>query len=242
MDIVEKHVFKVNWKVYLLIIVASILLSVINGVFVVCEDISQLINSIATGGITSGMVAWLIEYYHVAEKNTSYNKEYNAIYAKLWLEIKFYTCSWNRYYLQCDKNDGQMQYSWFQYYNSVKNYYMEEKELEKGAFIGLFKSVDLYRSFECIVSEMSNLIRQQYYLKANHYMDETLYYHLINLIQGWDLVVYFLNKDLYEDDISFFKSLDNLNSTLLSVIDSWPDIKYLNNPGEGEWIKFFIAK
>lgn len=240
-SIVDK-IYIVNNLLYIAILAASSGLSLLSFYFISCDYLKQFIDNIACGGLASGLVAWIIEYCSVLEKKKIYCKNYQAIYSRLWAEVNFYIILWNRYHLQYVEKTSESELSWNDYFEGVKSVLADNENSDRSDFIEIFEHVNLGRSCECINNEVVNLLQHQYYLKANEYLDDTLYYRLVELKQAYETLSFFLDKKYCYDNKGLFEHITIYNKILHSFISSWEDISYMNEPGNGEWEKTFCCK
>lgn len=239
---IADKIYVVNNLLYIAILTVSSGLPLLSFYCISCDYLKQFIENIAYGGLASGLVAWIIEYCSVLEKKKIYCKNYKAIYSKLWDEIKFYIVSWNRYYLQYVEKASEYELSWNDYFEGVKSILVDNEKDARSDFIENFKHVDLGRSCECINNEVVNLLQHQYYLKANEYLDDMLYYRLVKLKQAYEDLSFFLDEKYCCDNKELFEHITMYNKIFHSFISSWEDISYMNKPGHGEWKKIFECK
>lgn len=228
----KRHInspYKVNWKMYGLIGGISTLIMIIA---VVCNNhscsiISDIVKNLAFGCVASTIVALLIEIGNTKEKNEKVNSVYDAVYADLEFQIRWYIETWARLCSVAykDKDYRQEKHTWIEWYEITKNKYAECNDSRQKELMYFFNN-QLLDGIDGIEKSLHKIESQQYILRINEVFDEDLKRILDDYRFEFLAARMTLEQDCGDDD--FWASFDAIKQDLIKYIYNWEDIRFYN--------------
>ena len=229
----KRHInnpYKMNWKMYsliggisLLVMVTAVIWNDITG-----SIISDIFKNLGFGCVASTVVASLVEFGNIKEKNERANSIYDAVYIDLKDEILWYLKTWAR--LCCtaykDKDYYQEKHTWIEWYEITKNKFAECDSNRQMELIDLF-SKELMTSIEGIEKIIKQIDGQHYILNINGLYDENIKVILTDYRFEFSAAKLILEKNHNTND-GLWRSLDAIKQDLIKYIDNWVDIRYYN--------------
>ena len=224
--------YKVNWKMYGLIGVISILVMIFasfccSNAQNVQSIIFDIIRNLSYGGVASVFIALLIEIGNVKEKNNKANNLYEMIYSDLKINILWYLNGWARFcnIVYKDKEYKDEKHTWTEWYGIVKNRFIELDDKRQEQVLEFFKDELIY-NLDAIEKSIDYINKQQFILSINELYDE----NLKSIIENFKFECYgaksFLKINFNSE--KFWKSFDAINEDLKKYICSCIDIQYYN--------------
>lgn len=225
-----KNPYKVNGKLYIVMILASVL-GMVYAFSNPCgfdTNVTDVIKNLSYGCFASTLVALLIEIASVRDKNKKVKDVYNAVYIDLHLEIKAFLQCWSELCCVSIKNrECKLEtHTWKEWYEIYKKFFSDcdkEKQIDLAEFL-----VDRLGYFvERLLSDLCLIEQQQYLLKINEVFNNSIKYKLLDLKFECEVLKSTLEREGNKPE-SLFEWLDAINTDFENYVNNWIDIRYLN--------------
>lgn len=228
----KRHInnpYKMNWKMYGLIGGISVLIMIIA---IICNDItdsliSDIVKNLSFGCVASTIVAFLIEFGNIREKNEKANSVYDAVYTDLKYQIIWYVETWARLCSVAFKDEDycQQKHTWIEWYEITKNKFIKCDDNRQAELMHFFNN-QLMDSIAGIEKALKQIDSQQYILNINGIYDENLKSILADYSFEFYAAKLTIEGDYGKDN--FWSSFDAIKQDLVKYIYNWEDIRYYN--------------
>lgn len=226
-----KNPFKTNFKLYIFILLLSIIFMILGINLQQQEEysvIADIIKNLSYGSLASTLVALIIEISNNKDKNQRFNKLYKSIYFDLQFYIMKYIEAWsNICVIICkDKDYHQQKHKWVDWYKIIKSDLKKctnKKKKEKMKFItsSIKQCIDNVNNSLNVISSQSNL------LSLNDLYNDKL--DTIIKDYEFEFKAAAMELGLEKTSEEFFKTFDAINKDITKYIKNWKDIEYYNN-------------
>ena len=171
-----KNPNKLNWKMYIIIILCL----TVSMIIVVCWDsrvgstVSAVFENLTLGSTCSALVALFIEIGNVNDKNIKSNSVYDAVYGALKFQIAQYASIWAEVCAVAykDKDYELKKYTWLEWYALTKQIFMHVMK-QKNRINRFFKGRLLY-SLTNLEQEISQINSQKYILTIHDVLNDDM--------------------------------------------------------------------
>lgn len=222
---------KVNWKMYIGIIVPILIfmIIVVRWNDMVNSTVSRVAENLALGALASALVALFIEIGNVSDKNKKSNSIYDAVYTKLKLQIADYVSIWSGMCSTAykDRNFDLEKHTWLEWYKLAKdNFYACNEDRQKELMGGFRRQLDFrLKALEMVMNQINS---QQYILIIHDVLNDEMREILGDFyfeFQGMKCRLE-LGNNLSIDE--FWNLFDATNEDIQKYINNWIDIQFYN--------------
>ena len=224
-----KNPFVVNHKIYLImiIILCSGLAFCSYRIFDLKNRIYEIVQNISLGCLASVIVAWVLEFTNVRDKNKLHDKLYSSAYYELYFVIGNYLEVWANLCTATFKEEANKKERriWYLWYKKTKYLFYSKKEYRNNKRLIQYFLNEIQHSSEYIMSTVEKLLFQKNVLRVNNIYDKEIGFILEDLRFEFDGVDK-LGNDIDPDE--FWKTMECINKDLYRIIKKWKDIRYYN--------------
>lgn len=226
-----KNPNKLNWKMYIIIILCL----TVSMIIVVCWDsrvgstVSAVFENLTLGALASALVALFIEIGNVNDKNIKSNSVYDAVYGALKFQIAQYASIWAEVCAVAykDKDYELKKYTWLEWYALTKTNFYACDEAKKIELIDFFKGRLLY-SLTNLEQEISQINSQKYILTIHDVLNDDMKKILGDLHFEFQNAKFRLDLENELDIERFWNLFDAINEDIRRYINNWVDIGFYN--------------
>lgn len=226
-----KNPNKLNWKMYIIIILCL----TVSMIIVVCWDsrvgstVSAVFENLTLGALASALVALFIEIGNVNDKNIKSNSVYDAVYGALEFQIAQYASIWAEVCAVAykDKDYELKKYTWLEWYALTKTNFYACDEAKKIELIDFFKGRLLY-SLTNLEQEISQINSQKYILTIHDVLNDDMKKILGDLHFEFQNAKFRLDLENELDIERFWNLFDAINEDIRRYINNWVDIGFYN--------------
>lgn len=223
---------RLNWKMYVMIIICLTALMVITVQWNDCvgSTVSGVFENLTLGALASALVALFIEIGNVNDKNIKSNSLYDAVYGGLKFQISQYVSAWANMCSDAykDKDYKSEKHTWLEWYTLTKENFNSCDEEKKANLLDFFRR-QLDYSLASLEKELNQINSQQYILTindvSNNEMKQILgdfYFEFYNVKRTLD------TKEAWSAD-EFWRLFDAIKEDIQGYIDNWIDIQFYND-------------
>ena len=226
-----KNPNKLNWKMYIIIILCL----TVSMIIVVCWDsrvgstVSAVFENLTLGALASALVALFIEIGNVNDKNIKSNSVYDAVYGALKFQIAQYASIWAEVCAVAykDKDYELKKYTWLEWYALTKTNFYACDEAKKIELIDFFKGRLLY-SLTNLEQEISQINSQKYILTIHDVLNDDMKKILGDLHFEFQNAKFRLDLENELDIERFWNLFDAINEDIRRYINNCVDIGFYN--------------
>lgn len=224
---------KVNFKMYIIIIIIS-LITLISSITIpnfeqpFLYNFLEIIKNLSYGCIASTIVALIIDCVNVKNLNKKANDTYDSIYAELKVSIGNFLGTWAEI---CAISFKKVDYykethSWNEWYEITKTNYDNLVQEKQEYLLNFFRN-SLMQSGEYVNRALEKIASQTYVLTINNVMNNELH----RIISDFKFEFYALDTDLSHDNYAkyFWDHMEAIAKDLNNYISQWSDISYYNS-------------
>lgn len=137
--------YKLNWHLYLSLLFMSIMLMIIGIYLQEAKDkiLADIILNIGLGCFASTIVALIIEFGNVKEKNEKHNDIYMLVYSDLQFSIMKYIEGWSEFCSVAgrEKDYRNKEFKWKEWYEITKEIFADCGENKKPELLDFLKNI-----------------------------------------------------------------------------------------------------
>lgn len=228
--IIEKP-YKINWKLYIVLITISLSFIFLgfNCTFYNNSNFWEVVKNIGFGCLASTIVAFIVEVSNVNDKNIELSKLYEATYVDLKSAILRYIQIWSEicYLIEDQKKYKEEKKKWNEWYDIAKILYFSSSEEKKQRIKNFIAEGSLNFILNEINRKVDFLLSQKPLLSINNIYNN----EMDSIIKNFEFVFKCCKNEIIniKNMENFWHMFDALNSDILIYIDSWQDIAYYNN-------------
>ena len=222
--------YKLNWHLYLSLLFMSIMLMIIGIYLQEAKDkiLADIILNIGLGCFASTIVALIIEFGNIKEKNEKHNDIYMLVYSDLQFSIMKYIEGWSEFCSVVGREKGyrNKEFKWKEWYAITKEIFDVCSENRKTELLDFLKSI-LSNNIKYINEHINYIMAQRNILEIHD-----LYNNDLNsIIKDFKFEFYCAEKEVEKNKEveDFFKMFDAINEDITRYIEQWQDIKIYNN-------------
>ena len=223
-----KNPYSINWKLYFLIAIPSVLLMVFAVVWNNATNsiISDVIKNLSFGCVASILVALLIEIGNIREKNLNANNVYDSIYFDLKFQIMCYLNVWAQLCVSSFIETGEEKHTWNEWYEILKEQFNKSSIDKQKRLIRIFEKRILY-CINNIENSLDFIKSQQNILIIHNLFDD----ELDSILKDFKFEFFEAKNSIHDRKTieEFWIEFDAINSDLKNYIERWIDISYFNN-------------
>lgn len=222
--------YKLNWHLYLSLLFMSIMLMIL-GIYLQeakGKILADIILNIGLGCFASTIVALIIEFGNIKEKNEKHNDIYMLAYSDLQFSIMKYIEGWSEF---CSVAGGEKDYcnkefKWKEWYSITKEIFADCSENKKTELLAFLKNI-LSNNIKYINEHINYIMSQRNILEIHDLYNDDLNF----IIKDFKFEFYCAEKEVEKNKEveDFFKTFDAINEDITRYIEHWQDIKIYNN-------------
>lgn len=222
--------YKLNWYLYLSLLFMSIMFMIL-GIYLQeakGKILADIILNIGLGCFASTIVALIIEFGNIKEKNEKHNDIYMLVYSDLQFSIMKYIEGWSEFCSVAgrEKDYRNKEFKWKEWYAITKEIFVDCSENRKTELLDFLKSI-LSNNIKYINEHINYIMEQRNILEIHD-----LYNNDLNsIIKDFKFEFYCAEKEVEKNKEveDFFKTFDAINEDITRYIEQWQDIRFYNN-------------
>ena len=222
--------YKLNWLLYLCLMFASTVLMILGTYLQEVKEkvLADIILNIGLGCFASTIVALIIEFGNIKEKNEKHNDIYMLVYSDLQFSIMKYIECWSEFCSVAGRENDyrNKEFKWKEWYEITKEIFADCSENKKTELLDFLK--DILSNNIKYINEHINYIMAQRNILEIHYLYNS---DLNSIIKDFKFEFYCAEKEVEKNKEveDFFKTFDAINEDITQYIEKWQDIKTYNN-------------
>ena len=222
--------YKLNWLLYLSLMFASTVLMILGTYLQEVKEkvLADIILNIGLGCFASTIVALIIEFGNIKERNEKHNDIYMLVYSDLQFSIMKYIECWSEFCSVAGRENDyrNKEFKWKEWYEITREIFADCSENKKTELLDFLKDI-LSNNIKYINEHINYIMAQRNILEIHD-----LYNNDLNsIIKDFKFEFYCAEKEVEKNKEveDFFKTFDAINEDITRYIEQWQDIRFYNN-------------
>ncbi|MGX8850599.1 hypothetical protein [Amedibacillus sp. YH-ame10] len=216
----EENFYKANHKLYILLILNSILIMVV-GAYLIENKIAlvgDIVKNLAYGCVASSLISWLIEIGNFRIKNKEIARLRQNLYNDTVANVYHYLGMYARiYFKESEAIINKEKYTWDVWYDLLKASCLDLKDQKAIKDVFDFLKQQVVSEAEFAFKSLDEVVKNRFSLYLNNGLDYNLYYDLKDLHFEFS-VINLTYVERYTDLKDLFDYLDAINTDLKNYV------------------------